>query len=1372
MIKKPKANNLGAISALKGYRVQFLYSLSRILSYKKSEAEFHPEGKYEDLDIYNDNGEVIEIIQVKDLGNVLTLSDITTSKKENTFLKRAIKAYKEGNTPKIKLVSFGKINDDVKNLSNPEYSKKFIAQLNKQGLNNDDIKILKGNFAYEIVNEHEVEKDILTNIEEWGTLVDLKITLNLLTYWIYHSAEKQETITPENFKKQFDQICKFQNERISFNKTYNSLIQPLDSSINNENIESLKSDFYRGVSATYKHILHEVDVKRIDKLKSIKDKFYKSNIVFIHGASGQGKSTLAYRYLNEYCNGNTIYELKHLPDDISIIYNVINALEGISKGIRFPITIYIDVEAGNKEWVSILRELASNMHFNFLVTIREEDWNSIEIGDKFSFSEIELLFDKEEAKLIYESLNDFNEDLKFIDFNNAWDTFGGNGPLLEFVYLITQQESLSAKLKSQINKIRNDSSVIGNEKIKLLRYIVLADCFGSKIKLKEFNDFLQLNSEILFLIDLLQKEYLIKISGNKTYITGLHPVRSEIIKELLFDNEINNASDFALEAIAFISDNTILNFLRNAFRYSNLSTNKLLAKLKDSVPQKWQSYHQILRSLLWKGIYDYVNKNISLLAEVYTEYSKGWITIVNFDFADVLEGKSVIENSNIFTEEQKQYAKTINARFSDKKEIFNYSLSWLNDIKQINLIPDTKDEWDSYGHFLFWLVYLKKTDIDIDFKNFKFEINLNNQPIYILAYALYSVKMYNKSSKLHIENLEKLFCQRLAETYKVILVDQTKRTIECQYLFDIIDEEIDSDESDFINAKSMKIIDLLRVAFPNKDSYGTKGVGHQFSFLENNYDPSKKLIPKKNLPLKPLVEINSTYINLFNYTTRPTSWLEYVELVKIKRESFLKVTNRLVSAFKKYHKEKRFEPLRLYVLFYSELHTEIKNQSNPLLPVNITDKWGEFGESGLNKNTNQTPAISFERYESFEKIFNDYCTSMENFLWQSANVIISKIKSVHEGAEFDLNTARVSLVGNLYKLYEDVHQFQNSVRIHFEKFMNTNELKHIDRVETDNISILSFLYRQFIYSDVFLKGDVSKLALNRLKETDLSFKKKISNGFKQLSKEFGIQISIKFEESEKRCVILANINNALESFELIEIMYNKLFELIEQPDYNSIKYLIVNTNYPVFNILLLINGKSLNSTWYDFKTYNLREKSFEKLAQFNLIPQEIPSNFIDKYNIEVWNKTLIKFQYLDKFLESASMSYQLAFHFNQMKEFENKDFEDYSLSILNTHVQKTSSLFQKNIQTILDLIWHYNELSSNDKIDFEEDEKEVFEDLLFEIRRYTYPNENLYKKGKMEFTLGTKILKKWIPRLEIVNNKVPVIYFFLAGKIIEEKLYD
>ncbi|HEY4786032.1 MAG TPA: hypothetical protein VIH57_08280, partial [Bacteroidales bacterium] len=720
------SNNNGAISALKGYRKQFLYTLQRILCYNEIETEFRPEGKYEDLDIYGTNG-VIEVIQVKALlSKKLTLKDILDSKTENSFLLRTIKAFSSNHSPIIKLVSFGEVNDDIKQLSHGNYSPALITKLKELKLKDADIKLLQNHFKCEFVEEKKVEESIKTAIESWGNFIDSSIIIDLLVYWIYCAAEKQIIVKVNEFRQQVEKIGQYQIGRLNFNEQYGTIIRPLNYNLEKEDQQILKSDFYKGISASFKHILADIDVKRFDKLSAINNKYQKSKIVFIHGASGQGKSTLAYRYLAEYCNENTVFEIK-LSNDILKIYKTINALESIAQGIRFPITLYIDVVPGSSEWINLIFELASKIDFKFLVTIRSEDWNStqIKLGDKFQFDELELTFEKDEAEQIYTSLNTVNPDLKYIDFEDAWRSFGEHGPLLEFVYLITQNESLSTKLKSQIFTIWNDDTNTGNQKIKLLRYITLADSFSSKVRYKELAKFLNIDN-LSFLVELLQKEYLIKLTDDKTYITGLHPVRSEIIKDILFDNETHIVSEYILDSLNFIADNTLFNFLRFAFRQANLSSDILLETLKKINPNSWQFYYWITKSFLWKGIDDYVNQNISTLNKIYNDYQKGWLIVIDFDFSGLIEEGGLMGSSDLFSEEQKKYAKAINSELSPKANIYKYCKEWLHSIKQIELSADDNDEWQAFSHFLFWLHYFEIKDVKINFSNLDFDMYLQD----------------------------------------------------------------------------------------------------------------------------------------------------------------------------------------------------------------------------------------------------------------------------------------------------------------------------------------------------------------------------------------------------------------------------------------------------------------------------------------------------------------------------------------------------------------------------------------------------------------------------------------------------------------------
>lgn len=205
----------------------------------------------------------------------------------------------------------------------------------------------------------------------------------------------------------------------------------------------------------------------------------------------------------------------------------------------------------------------------------------------------------------------------------------------------------------------------------------------------------------------------------------------------------------------------------------------------------------------------------------------------------------------------------------------------------------------------------------------------------------------------------------------------------------------------------------------------------------------------------------------------------------------------------------------------------------------------------------------------------------------------------------------------------------------------------------------------------------------------------------------------------------------------------------------------------------MVYGKTINGKCYGFNDYNLREKQFDELDQFHLIPQDIPNNIKKDYNIESWNETLPAFRNLDKLLESTSTTYQLAFHFYQLKYFENKKREEYSELIFTNYVEKTKRLFQENLQSALDLFGHYAELYNNKKIEFYDEEEEFeFTELFINSHCNFYPSDDYFKKENLNFIIKPKLLKKWLPRLEVLTNNISIIYLILADKIINEKLDD
>lgn len=1373
-------NNLGAIHALKGYHHQFIYSLSRILNGTEQEQGFFPEGKYEDLDIYDLDNKVIEIIQVKSLKRTLTLSDILNSK-ENSFIRRALSIHTHTTTPKIKLVSFGEVNDDIAHLASEKYSSQFATLLKKNGLKDSEIKILKDYFEVEVVSEEEINKNLISEIEKTRIFSDFRITIDLLVYWVYNASRKQLRVNKELLINELLNIGNFQNERNCFVKHFGSLIKPLmNEEINLETQTKLREDFYKGISAEYNHILASADVLRDEKLKEIDFKLQKSDVVFIHGASGQGKSSLAYRYLFDYCGNTTVFELRGIPTEVSALYELIHSLEGIAKGVNLPVTIYLDIIPGHKEWVNIIKELTAKKAFKFIVTIRAEDWNAIEIGGKFDFEDIELFFDKEEANLIYQSLSNFSPDLHFVDFEESWESFGESGPLMEFVYLITQKESLLSKLKQQIDRIRDANNQFSSEQIKLLRYIALTDFFGAEIEAAKLETYLKLDKDsFLRIMELLEKEYLVTIIQEGYYIKGLHPIRSKIIVDILFDEVFFRKSEYSLNAIEFIPDSSILNFYSNAFRKAQLLPTSFLEKVKNYQPNSWQGYYLILKSLIWKGIEDYVNDNIGLLDDVYQKYGSAWIIILDFNFALEVGAESLVQNLDVFPEDVRDYSKSINERLGNKRNVFKYVEEWLQTISEIDLIPTTEKEWDSFALFALWVNYFEIDRLKINFPQFDFKESINDISLPVLSHIMYSISLYNRESRKYATEVESVFLQKLYIKYNIIEIQKKENIIDCTYFYDILDEEIETSKSYIFHEKSIQIVDLLRFAYPKMELYKTKGIGHKISFLSNDYDSSVKEIPRKNLPLRPFVEINSTLVNLFNYKHRPNNWVEYVDKIVSKRQFYLKILKMFYSAIVRFHKAQNYSELYSYLEKYtSGYESRLKDVSfqSPQLPKNIIDEWGTISETQddlfvrnksaeLIGNGVKRNAVSISKYQTFLKSTQSYNSSVNNFIQQSICVIIRRMKVfLKQDYETIPDNERISVI-NLFDSYKILNETQTAFQYYFYKYVDSNELSKLNREENIYISGLCFLYRHFVYSKGNLTNSAIKGGGNRISEIKSILQKKISDKLRNWGKIHQVNLKVDFNENRKACFMMANFSDPLKSIELLGGIYDCVYAVLEQPEYTSMRTLVIESYFSDFCLIPLIKGKSIDGKYYIFKSYNLYEKSSDELDTFYLLPHDIPTDIMSHYKINTWDSTIIELKELQDMVASASTLHHLAFNLIQFQDIEHDELGE---DILLEYIQKTGRVFQDQLQKCMDMLTIQKSKYNADEFAFENDlDKLSFYQLLLDTFPMFYPSDELYEQKCSNFTQNPKEMENWLPRLETLRNNTAIIYYFLSGRLIE-----
>ena len=93
-------------------------------------------------------------------------------------------------------------------------------------------------------------------------------------------------------------------------------IEPLEFTLDSLGNEQ---DYYLGKGARPAHILANVDAQRPEWIKAIHDSLSDSPVCIVRSSSGQGKSTLLYRYAYTHYNPDTTFTLKKIqdPDEIT-----------------------------------------------------------------------------------------------------------------------------------------------------------------------------------------------------------------------------------------------------------------------------------------------------------------------------------------------------------------------------------------------------------------------------------------------------------------------------------------------------------------------------------------------------------------------------------------------------------------------------------------------------------------------------------------------------------------------------------------------------------------------------------------------------------------------------------------------------------------------------------------------------------------------------------------------------------------------------------------------------------------------------------------------------------------------------------------------
>lgn len=590
----------GASSVWEGFQRQTIYICSRIA--EGAEASYLPES-IEDLAVIFPD-ETLELVQVKSVSNNFSLS-VLKSNKEDSFFRHILHFYKLGIHVIPKIVVFGKLGAEMAGFASGDESSKNAIAKKLSSYFPDQADFVS--FLLKSLKVEECEEDALKDCvyrslgDSFEASVAPDIVFRELTAKVEECSRSRGSIDGDWLTSASRQIALKAASLRGCANQYGITIQPL-SNIASENFGIEDQLNYRlGVSARLSHIINGFDVARPRLFMAIEQAFTRSRIVLVRGASGQGKSTACYRYL--YDKGLFwSFSVSSVMDEKDA-NEIAACLRGLSEETNEPVYAYIDGAAG-RGWSCLANEINKRSpNVRLLVSIREEDLNDSPAAEwDFSCSYVYAKLDKDEAKEIFEY---FKPETSFPSFEESWKSFGGKGPLMEYIFSITQGVSLKIMLRSQV------TAIAAHADDKELTSLYIASVLGSEgvpTSVRALKAAVQCDSLYRFLRSI-RDEHLIRILDNGL-LMPLHPYRSMILAKEL---ETIIASPLDIELFGYIvrcGEGPIGCVLVSHFGSISLNQRDMDV-IADSI-SSWTAASEVLKYALWADTYTLFEKSEEL----------------------------------------------------------------------------------------------------------------------------------------------------------------------------------------------------------------------------------------------------------------------------------------------------------------------------------------------------------------------------------------------------------------------------------------------------------------------------------------------------------------------------------------------------------------------------------------------------------------------------------------------------------------------------------------------------------------------------------------------------------------------------------------
>lgn len=1317
----------GAQAALKGYRLQALYTLHRLLEASSGQI-FHLEG-HEDLDVLDPDGQLLEVIQLKAYDRNLTLSAFNPEK-PNSFFKRVLARRTEVFPASESIVSFGPFGEEMSSAWNGDQQaqeaviQKFIAWKYTA----PEARRLLDSVTLHEVSESGLETKVMAALQTSVVGYDPHAAFALLHNLLYLVAEAHGQLTRQDLIDRLGAVARFLAEKASHHAEWFTTIIPLLDEAPGLDIAALRAEFDQGVSARYAHIQAGVDVDRPEIIQEIENAFSRSNTVIVRGASGQGKSTLAYRYLHDNVPETWRFEVRTLQDQRQAL-SVARALLGHLSAVGSVAYIYLDVLPGDTTWTTVVQDLQAHPNARLLVTIREEDWVRTAVGRVWNRpAEVELNFGVTEARTLYERLTVQRPLVHALDFDDLWDRFGGAGPLLEFTYLVTQDSTLETRLREQVNRLRDE--VRRGERtageLELLRRVAVASAYGARLDFPAVARAVAL-TEPRRTAELLEREYLLRTDAEGRVLDGLHPVRSVILSRLLTDDLFDPWGAVASRSLPQMLEQDWETFLLHAFSRHSAERPVLLRATFELCPTSWEGAALILRALLWLGVREYLEQNLDVITEVQS-INGGWEAILMADVGQV-DGvapglvQPFWEQLDFIPADRRASLTAFRARLTPNAEVLSRAQAWLTSLSGTLKAPRTSSGWSVVAELLYWSGRLRLQVPGVEALTGEFcsvAAELNIGAVADVSYAC----SFQENENPNLERLRPDWLLRFRQEAGGVILEDDGRRVAIHFLFppDFIPEEPEQGDvsKNWIHEETLWRLDLLQRLRPGRAIYATQGYGHQIEIFGVSHDETRKEVPSRNLPPLWSTTLNGRYSNLGNYSGRPATWADFAERIWETRWSTVTSLMNLSSAIETFFRRKGTTPFLgtdgLLDLRAWNLTTDLLGRP-PMLPQVAIDEWGFTAEGNAAPSkaasTEQAPAneahsidarrstgvLALRRHRPYLDVSRPFFTGLYNFFRQAipvlefrpythrlhnpmVDVLVAQQMAERTLSERDVD-GRLPTV-NLFEAISVLPAFQEAFRTRYGSRWSALEIQALEKQEQQ------IYHRALILWTFFLRHTRRAGMAQPMKEAEREQAAALTRVKRRLRQELaalqpsGIRAQVSRIspdwEGKPALWIIFDIDDPVETYEAFERVMRALYTALPEGGENQKAQQFVELLWPTIHVVPTVRGKSLRPVSWRNTSAWLMQTPMEDLSRWNLTPQPLSAETWTELGLGEWSQP--RLEWIVIWQEAFVHFILLLGHVDSLSNMPDPD--EFGTQLLKTYAAKVGMLLSHQLQALID----------------------------------------------------------------------------------------